>query len=31
MRVPFPPAFSPTFVVGGVLDVSYSNRIEVES
>jgi hypothetical protein len=30
MRVPFFPASSPTFVVGGVLDDSYFNRSEVE-
>jgi hypothetical protein len=31
MRVPFSPASSPTPVVGGVADDSYSNRGEVES
>jgi hypothetical protein len=31
MRVPFSPASSPTFVVGGVLDGSYSNRSEAKS
>jgi hypothetical protein len=31
MRVPFSPASLPTFVVSVVLDVSYSNRSEVES
>jgi hypothetical protein len=30
MRIPFSPAFSPAFVVVGVLDDSYSNRGEVE-
>jgi hypothetical protein len=31
MRVPFFPISSPTPVVGGVFDDSYSNRGEVES
>jgi hypothetical protein len=31
MRVPFSPESSPTFVVGGVFDDSYSNKSEVES
>jgi hypothetical protein len=31
MRVPFSPASSPAFVVGGVFDDGYSNRGEVES
>jgi hypothetical protein len=31
MRVPFSPASSPTYVVGGVLDASYSKRGEMES
>jgi hypothetical protein len=31
MRVPFSLASSPTFVVVGVLDASYSNRNVVES
>jgi hypothetical protein len=31
MRVPFSPSTSPTFVVGGVLDGTYSNRSEVKS
>jgi hypothetical protein len=31
MRVPFSPASSPTFVVGGLFDDGYSNRSEMES
>jgi hypothetical protein len=31
MRVPFSSASSPTFVIGGVLEVKYSNRSKVES
>jgi hypothetical protein len=30
MKVPFSPTPSPTFVVGGVLDVSYYKRSEME-
>jgi hypothetical protein len=30
IRVPFSPASSPTFVVGGILDDSYPNRSEME-
>jgi hypothetical protein len=31
MRVPFSPASSPTYAVGGVFDDGYSNRGEVKS